>query len=69
MVSNELKTVNEIAKMFGLAPSRIRYLVDARVDIEPVTRIAHVRMFDTATVRKIALELEKINTRRKAVLA
>lgn len=66
MVKTELKTVNEIARMFGLAPFRIRYLIDSRIDIEPVTRCGHIRMFDTGAVRRIASELEKINARRKA---
>lgn len=64
MPENDLKTVTQIARIFGVPSFRIRYLLDSRQSITPTTRCAHIRMFDSQAVLQIGCELEKINARK-----
>lgn len=64
-----LKTTSEIGRVLGVQAWRIAYVVSANSDIQPVTIAGNTRLFDTEAVRRISAEIERIDAKRRPVVA
>lgn len=62
--TDKIVTAGDIASTLGEKLARVRYVLDSRLDIQPLRRVGIVRIYSVEVVERVRSELWAIDHRR-----